>query len=153
VGEKTIIEVRGMKLEVDLSTAKRIDMYAVGDNVKVLLKSYGDVFKSYAGVIVGFDNFKELPTIVVAYLKNDYSTALVEFAYLNSQSKDIEICHMTDAEKMLDKASAVDALDREINKKKVELMELEARKSYFITNFKLHFDKILTKGGSPGVLE
>jgi len=34
---KQIIEINGVKLEVDLSTAKRIDEFRVGDTVKVLI--------------------------------------------------------------------------------------------------------------------
>ena len=34
--EKRIVEIDGVKIEVDLRTAKRIDTFAVGDNVKVL---------------------------------------------------------------------------------------------------------------------
>ncbi len=149
---KTIIEIHGMKLEVDLSTARRIDTYKVGDNVKVLKKQYGDSFVSYRGIIVGFDDFKQLPTVVVAYLKSDYSSADIEFAYINEQTKDIEICHMNDSEKMLDKTTAVEALDRQIVKKEAELLEFKAKKSYFLTHFNNHFEKALTEGG-PGVLE
>ena len=55
---KRIIEINGIKLEVDLSTAKRIDEFRVGDNVKVLRKGYNDNFEVLAGVIVEFVNFK-----------------------------------------------------------------------------------------------
>ena len=34
---KQIIEINGVKLEVDLSTAKRIDEFRVGDTVKVFI--------------------------------------------------------------------------------------------------------------------
>ena len=38
--EKRIIDINGMKMEVDLRTAKRIDTFKVGDNVKVLATEY-----------------------------------------------------------------------------------------------------------------
>lgn len=60
--QKTIVEINGIKLEVDLRTAKRVEEYKVGDMVKVLKKEYGDSYKSYAGMIVGFDAFVALPT-------------------------------------------------------------------------------------------
>ena len=60
--EKRIIEIDGVKIEVDMRTAKRIDTFKVGDNVKVLCKS-GDDFKVRPGVIIDFCNFKEKPTI------------------------------------------------------------------------------------------
>ena len=40
--EKRIVEIDGVKIEVDLRTAKRIDTFAVGDNVKVLCKEYNN---------------------------------------------------------------------------------------------------------------
>ena len=36
------IEINGVKLEIDLRTAKRVDTFKIGDNVKVLKKEYGD---------------------------------------------------------------------------------------------------------------
>ena len=36
--EKRIVEIDGVKIEVDLRTAKRVDSYKVGDNVKILEK-------------------------------------------------------------------------------------------------------------------
>jgi hypothetical protein len=38
--EKTIIEVSGVKLEVDLRQARRIEEIRIGDRVKVLTKDY-----------------------------------------------------------------------------------------------------------------
>jgi hypothetical protein len=133
---KTIIEINGVKLEVDLRDAKRIDSFRIGDSVKVLVKEYSS-YKSYHGVIVGFDDFKKLPTIVVCYLKDDYA-ASVAFAYVNSETEDIELCPETRPD-LIDKATACQKLDREIAKKEAELEELNARKSYFIENFDRHF--------------
>ena len=70
---KTVIEVNGVKLEVDLRQAVRIDTLGVGDRVKVMVKIYSD-YKVYAGVVVGFEPFKELPTIIIAYLDTQYKT-------------------------------------------------------------------------------
>ena len=42
--EKRIVEIDGVKIEVDLRTAKRIDTFRVGDNVKVLCKEYNGDF-------------------------------------------------------------------------------------------------------------
>lgn len=51
---KTIIEVNGVKLEVDLRTARRIDEIRIGDRVKVLIKGYSD-YKVHAGTVIGFE--------------------------------------------------------------------------------------------------
>ena len=66
--EKTIIEVGGVKLEVDMRYARRVDTLRVGDRVKCLVKKYGNTHETYPGVVVGFEPFPSLPSIVVAYL-------------------------------------------------------------------------------------
>ena len=65
---KETVEINGVKFEVDMDTAKRIDTFKVGDNVLLLDKRYNSS-EIYTGVILGFYNFKELPTIQVAYFK------------------------------------------------------------------------------------
>ena len=52
MSEKKIVEVNGIKLEVSLTTDKRIDEYKIGDNVKILMKRYSGAFDSYPGIIV-----------------------------------------------------------------------------------------------------
>ena len=138
-----IIEVSGVKLEVDLREAKKIEKYRVGDNVKVLKKGQysSDTYKSYPGVIVGFDAFKERPTIVIAYLDVDYSSAKVGFLYLNKDSSDVEICPMIGEDVVINKTTAIEALDREIIKKQQELQDLEMKKKYFLDNFGKYFNR------------
>jgi hypothetical protein len=138
-----IIEVGGVKLEVDLREAKKIEKYRVGDNVKVLKKGQysGDTYKSYPGVIVGFDAFKERPTIVIAYLDVDYSSAKVGFLYFNKDSSDVEICPMIGEDVVINKTTAIEALDREIIKKQQELQDLEMKKKYFLDNFGKYFNR------------
>lgn len=66
--DKRIIEINGIKLEVDMRSARRIDEFKVGDSVKVL-DSRDDKNVMRSGVITDFANFKELPTIMVAVYK------------------------------------------------------------------------------------
>ena len=75
MSEKTIIEINGVKMEIDLRQATVVENFKVGDKVKVLIKTYNDSFQSHVGTIVGFDAFKERPTIILAYLANDYGSA------------------------------------------------------------------------------
>jgi hypothetical protein len=136
---KRIIEVNGVKLEVDLRNAKRIDNFKVGDAVKVLIKDYSD-YKSYLGTIVGFDEFDKHPTIIVAYLKKDYSTASIEFAYFNSESKDMEMCAVNEWDIPYTKSDIIEKMDREINKKEEEVHELKTKKNYFLKAFGKYFE-------------
>ena len=107
------IEVNGVKLEVDVRYAKRIEELRIGSKVKVLSKEYS----SYAvnpGVIVGFEQFEKLQTIVVAYCKPDYQGSDIKFVYYNKESKDIEICSLLSDEFDLNKEKAVKRFDREL---------------------------------------
>lgn len=132
--DKTIIEVNGIKLEVDLRSAKRIDEFRVGDTVKVLVKTYSN-YESRLGIIAGFDNFKMLPTIIIASIKpNSYSETL-QWHYINSESKDIEICQAIDVDLSYSKADVLEAFNRDIAKKELELKDLNMRKEYFLEKF------------------
>lgn len=134
-----IIEVNGVKLEIDLRTAKRIDQYKVGDTIKVLIKGYSD-YKSNLGIIVGFDEFEKHPTIVIAYLDVDYSSASIKFLYYNSESKDCEICSINEWDVPFSKSSILDKMDKEIAKKEEEIRELQNKRTYFTNMFGKFFE-------------
>lgn len=132
---KRIVEINGIKLEIDMTTAKVVEEYRVGDCVKVLIKGYGDTFKSHPGVIIGFNPFVNRPTIVVSYLETDYNTAGVKFLYLNQDSKDVELCPMLEHEAVLDKGRIIDIMNRNINKLEADLADANAKKAYFLREF------------------
>lgn len=134
--EKTIIEINGVKLEVDLSTARKIEEYRVGDVVKVLVKEY-QTYSSYPGTIVGFDAFKNLPTIIIAYLKDSYNSSTVNFLYYNAETKDVEICPANPNDLAFSKETVIERMNRDIAKKKAEIEEIEQKRDFFITHFKL----------------
>lgn len=135
----TIIEINGVKLEVDLRQAKRIDTLHVGSPVKVLVKGYSD-YKVHAGTVVGFEPFANLPTIIVAYLDVDYGSANLKFLHFNEQSKDVEVVHAVDGDLVdIDRVGVIARMDREIVKKEQELEDLQARKTFFLENFGRYF--------------
>lgn len=136
---KQIIEVNGVKLEVDLRQAKRVDTLQVGDRVKVLVKTYND-YKVHAGTVIGFEPFQNLPTVIVAYLETDYSSANIKFVYFNAQSKEVEIIKAIDDDQLdINKATVIQQMDREIEKKRAELADMQAKKAYFVANFKAYW--------------
>lgn len=137
-----IVEISGIKLEVDERTARSIEQYKVGDRLKVLIKSYGESYNVYPGVIVGFADFKMLPTIEVMYLKADsWSTEAFAFLSLNAATKDAEIAPYTGEELLLDRESVLDKLDRAIIKAEADLDDLRTRKTYFIERFAQAFER------------
>jgi hypothetical protein len=135
-----VIEVNGVKLEVDLRDARVIDQFKVGDSVKILVASYSDKYTSHLGVIVGFDDFKNRPTIIVAYLEVDYNGATIKFAYIHKDSKDVEIAPINTWDVPFKKHEVVDKIDKEIAKKEGELKELESKKQYFLHMFGKYFE-------------
>lgn len=137
---KKIIEINGVKMEVDLRHAKIVDNFKVGDTIKVLIKGYSD-YKSHVGMIVGFDEFQKLPTIVIAYLNIEYSSTSINFVYFNSESTDVEICKINDWDIPFSKSQIVEKLNNEINKKENELRELNGKKEMFLQMFGKYFEK------------
>lgn len=137
--EKTIIEINGIKMEVDLRTARRIDTLQVGDRVKVLTKGYSD-YKVHAGTVIGFEPFTARPTVIVAYLDKDYSSVSVKFLYYNADSKEVEIIKAIDDDQLdIDKATILQQFERELQKKRDEIADIEAKRNYFLANFKAYW--------------
>lgn len=141
MSETRIIEINGIKMEVDLRHAKRIDTYKVGDNIKVLIKEYDD-YKSYIGCIVGFDNFESNPTIVIAYLYTDYSTASVKFLHYHTKTKGHEITDLNDWDMPLTKSEVIDKFNVDIHKKEQEVRDLKQKMNVFEKLFGKYFDKV-----------
>ena len=136
--ERRIVEIDGVKIEVDLRTAKRIDTFKVGDNVKVLCKSYNNEFKVKPGIITDFANFKEKPTIIVAVFNEGgwSSTPSIEFIHIYEGMEDkYEIVYTSDEDLRLTKDGVIEKFEREIAKKKNEAQDLENQLNYFINHF------------------
>ena len=138
------IEIDGVKVAVDMRTVKKIDVYRVGDNVKVLKKSY-DNYRTYSGVIVDFVNFKELPAIVVAYFDQDYSGTSIEFVTITKDTNDIEIAPCLPHELSINKNRVIDKFNYEIEQQQHKVDELKAKRDYFLENFGKFFEEDKTK--------
>lgn len=137
--QRTVIEINGVKLEVDLRSAKRIDELRIGSRVKCLVKRY-DGYKTCPGVVVGFEPFPSLPTIVVAYLETEWNAAGLKFTSFNAETKDFEIVSDLDHNALeIDKGTVLDQFDRELQKKEAELQELRDKKAFFLARFSNYF--------------
>jgi hypothetical protein len=141
--ENTIIEINGVKMEVDFRHARRVENIRVGTRIKVLRKKYGDSYEVLHGIVIGFEPFKELPTIIAAVATFDYQEAKIEFIYYNSKTEGLELVVATEDDlAALDKNDFVARIDREIAKKEGEITDLIARKSYFLLKFKCYWEPI-----------
>ena len=139
--EKTVIEVNGVKMEVDLRHAKIIHTnIRVGSKVKVLSKgNYGGP-EVYPGVVVGFEPFTDLPTIIVAYVTSSYAAAELKFAYVNAKSADKwDLVPAVDDELPLNKADVLACFDRDIAKREREIEDFRAKRDYFLRHFDKYF--------------
>jgi hypothetical protein len=139
--EFTIIEINGVKMEVDLRRAKIVHSnLRVGSKVKVLVKGTYDGPKVWPGVIVGFDAFKEFPTIQVAYISNSYASAELCFAAVNAKSAEkFEIVPAQDDDLPIERGFIMEAFDRDIVKKRREIEDVEAKRDYFSRMFGVYF--------------
>lgn len=141
---KRIIEIEGVKIEVDLRNAKRVDILRVGSAVKVLVKNYNN-YSVHTGVVVGFDAFEKLPTILIAYINKDYLKTELNLLAFNAESKDIEIV-MSDPEDIyFDREEVEKWFDRERETKEREIAELESKRAYFRRHFGKLFDSELVE--------
>lgn len=134
---KRIIEIDGVKIEVDLRTAKRIDTYRVGDNVKILKKD-SDSYEVQPGVIVDFAEFQNLPTIVIAVFKSGGWTynPSIDFIYYNAMTKEkIDMVPASEEEIKISGDGVIEKFEREIERKEKEAEELR----YKLDFFKKHF--------------
>ncbi|KKK75895.1 hypothetical protein LCGC14_2869150 [marine sediment metagenome] len=146
---KRVVEINGIKMEIDLRNATVIENYRVGDNVKILIKQYGDTYATYPGVIVAFDQFEELPTICVMYLVASYSEAELKMAYINSKSEGIEITKAHKNDFQYDHAKVQQLLQRAIVAKEVELKNAQHKLEYFENAFGTYFVDFLKTNETP----
>ncbi|MCH4010563.1 MAG: hypothetical protein LKG79_07355 [Furfurilactobacillus sp.] len=137
---KEQVEINGIHFEVDMSTAKRIDTFKVGDSVKVLNKDYSDTHIQ-DGTIIGFYNFKELPTIQVAVFEKGFTTADIKIININKDTKDQQILPSTPDSLDLDKDSVVEAMDNSITEKQHGLDSLRNKRDWFIKYYGKYFEK------------
>lgn len=138
--EKQIIEINGVKMEVDMRYAKRVEHLQVGSRVKCLIKGYSDDYKVLPGVIVGFEPFEKLPSIIVAYLETDYSSASIKFKSYNTKCTDFEIVADIDNNALeVNKSDILNKFDRELERKRLELEEIEQKRDFFTKTFGVYF--------------
>lgn len=134
MSETTVIEINGVKMEIDLRHARQVHAnLRIGSRVKILNKEYSS-HTIYPGVIVGFENFQSLPTIVVAALVKDYSKADIKYYYVNGASKH-EMVPALDWYPDTNKAEVLNTFNMQIKKLMLDIEEIEIKKAYFAEHF------------------
>jgi hypothetical protein len=141
---KRIVEIDGVKIEVDLRTAKVIDHYKIGDPVQILHPGEGYGCGIKAGVIVGFCDFDKNPAIEIIELDHDYSGVNFKtVTVIGGQKNSVQIAPYDKYQGLVSQADIVTRFDREIQKKELELADLKLKKKYFIDDFAKAFEQIV----------
>ena len=96
-------------------------------------------------MIAGFVQFQNKPIIMVAYLKIEYSEAEIKFVNLSKDSKDVEIAPALPEEIPIKEETILQKLDMKIAEKEAALRDAQAKKAYFVTNFKNYFKEQATE--------
>lgn len=131
--EKTIVEINGIKMEVDMRTAKIVhENLRIGSKVKLLVKStYGEP-KVCSGIIAAFDASPTMPSITVAYIESSYANAELKFAVVNEKSAaQYEMVPSQDDELPISKETLLKAFDSAEQKAVAALEDVRARRDYF----------------------
>lgn len=137
--ETTVIEINGIKMEVDLRHAKRVENFRVGSKVKILNKEYSS-HKVFHGIVVGFDNFKNLPTIIVAYLDISYSSTELKFAYINAENDKTELVLSIDDEFPINRSDVLEQFRKERAQLQEKLDDVNRKEAYFLRHFNQYFN-------------
>jgi hypothetical protein len=144
--ETTIIEINGVKMEVDLRRARVIhDNLRIGSKVKILSKGAYSGQKVHPGVIVGFDAFQSLPTITVAYIVGEFMSCELKFATINEKTTDSwEMVPAMDDDLPVSRANVLESFDREQIKLERQIADLADKRVYFERMFGAYFPQAET---------
>jgi hypothetical protein len=139
----TFITINGVKLEVDQRHARRNDEVCIGSRVKLLTKraGYGGGPEVFPGIVVGFEPFETLPTIIIAYLDCSYSAVDLKFCHFNAKTTDTEIILAADQAFAINRVNIETWFDRQISRKEIEIQELRDKRGYFQANFVAFWEK------------
>jgi len=139
MSDNRIIEINGIKFEVDERTAtlRQLSTIAIGAKVKVLKDE-----KVYYGTVIGFEPFPENPVVIIAYIDTGYYSSTIElkFLYYSSKSKEQIVVSSEDDDAGIERDDIVQRLDRAISGKEKEIEELQDKKRYFLTKFKTYWE-------------
>lgn len=143
---KHIIEINGVKMEVDLRHATQVyNELRIGSKVKVLSKEYSG-HEVYHGVIVGFENFPSLPTIEVCYFKSNYGEPELKFASINTKSAEkFEIVPALDWSPLGRKEEVLKYFDNEVFKLEEKITILKDKKAHCSKYFDIFVKEMESK--------
>ena len=136
------IELKGQSFEVMTQAVVR-NTIKVGDRLRILKKSaYSDAVVC-DGIVIGFEPFKTLPSIVIAYIEDMYTTTDVKFLIWNDSTKDVEIAVATDGLFEKNLSHYASKIEAKIEKLYHEARELRQKLDYMKSKFGVTSAEIL----------
>lgn len=137
--DNKIIEINGVKFEVDARTAtlRQLSTIRIGAKVKVLK----DDQVKY-GTVIGFEPFAENPVVIICYIDSQYYSSAPDFKFLyfSAKSKEQVVVSSEDDDVGLERDDVVMKIDKAIAQKEVEIKDLEDKKRYFLSKFKTYWE-------------
>jgi len=146
--------VGALTIAASRDAAIRAEVLKIGDPVRVLHKgSFGSGHDVDTGVIVAFEPFKELPTVVVAYVESKYGSAEMKMLAFNDKTENVEIIAAPPSALLsVERKRVLDTFDNEERKELAELDEIRAKRAYFDQHFGCLFADVAQVPG-PDVAE
>lgn len=125
------------------NTMSRVESLRIGDPVKVLQKpaSYSTDMKVYYGVVVAFELFKKLPTLVILYAESGYASCDLKTLYYNEKvaskedAPEIIRCPPSDIQRASVATDFRRSIQVEREKLQAQMRELDFKEKYFVEYF------------------
>jgi hypothetical protein len=92
--------------------------------------------------VIGFEPFKDLPTIVVAYVEEDWLKYEIKVVAINSKQENFDLIAAVDPDFSIDREVIIKRFDRQVAAKRREIEAIEEQRRYFETNFKAYWAQV-----------
>ena len=130
--ETRIVEINGVKMEVDLRHAKVVEQYKIGSPVKVISQQYENDYKVSPGVIVDMTEDGEGSGVIqILVLDESYSSVDIKIVTFGSKTKNVTIAPFAKYEMKWSDADINDKFDQMIRKHEEEIRILKSKKTAF----------------------
>ncbi len=137
--QNKIIEINGVKFEVDARTAtvRQLSTIRIGAKVKVLKDE-----RVLYGTVIGFEPFADNPVVVICYIDSQYysSSPDFKFLYYSAKSKEQVVVSSEDDDAGIERDDVIMKIEKSIAAKQTEIQDLEDKKRYFLAKFKAYWE-------------
>lgn len=145
--------IGSLMIAASRDAAIRSEVLKVGDAVRLLEKGgqYSEA-KVHTGVIVGFEPFKDMPTVQIAYIEHSYAKAELKLiAYADGNDKFDVVAAPKDFLLEVERDRVLEFFDSETRKLQGDIDTLRRKRAYFEQHFGKLFAEI--EGPSTAVVE